>query len=789
MRMRGLIGLMFFAALAAPAQQAEPPANPGVVIRTETKQVLVDAVVTDKKGNYVPGLTEKDFKVLEDGKEQAIRSFAYEAESSASPSGQKHYLVLFFDNSTMSFGDQAVARRAAGKFVDANAGPNRYMAVVEFTGGMRISQNFTADADRLRQVVSGTKIAHVEPGAGTPAIGSDASTPSASPLDAGTPDLSTAAMAEFGQRDLLLGLRGLAKSLAPVPGRKILVLFTEGFPLTAEIRSEVMAVTDTCNKANVAIYPIDVRGLVGAPPAGPATPATMPNSPMGRPGVPMGALRPAVPGAGLLAALGLGGNGGMWQPAAFFQRSPSGPTGGPSAPGGGPGGSRPGGGNPSPSPSPTRGPTSGTPTRGPTNNPNGPTRGPVMNPGRVTPGYTTPPQIIVPVPPPSVMDNQQFMYMLADGTGGFVIVNTNDLLGGLEKIGKEQNQYYLIGYTPPDNPEGSCHLLKVKVERGYNVRARSGYCNVKQVDLLAGKPAERDLETRAAAGVAGTVTSGTMQTPYFYLSPNAARLDLALEIPTDSIQFTKAKGHFHADVNILGIAYNPSGAVGARFSDTVKLDFADKKEVQAFKEKPFLHYDNQFDLAAGTYDLKVLFSSGGEQFGKLEKNPLEIDPYDGKQLFLSGVALSRDFHKVAEVQRDLDAELLDGRAPLVAEGVQITPGGSNRFKKQDTAICYMEVYEPLLTSAAVKEGATAGGPPLSPLTIEIRLLDAKSGEAKSDSGPMDISKLAKAGNPVVPVAFRLPVEMLNPGSYLAEFRAGDPTHRVVARKIPFEVVE
>jgi len=28
------------------------------------------------------------------------------------------------------------------------------------------------------------------------------------------------------------------------------------------------------------------------------------------------------------------------------------------------------------------------------------------------------------------------MYMLADGTGGFVIANTNDLLGGLEKIGQ-----------------------------------------------------------------------------------------------------------------------------------------------------------------------------------------------------------------------------------------------------------------------------------------------------------------------------------------------------------------
>jgi len=45
--------------------------------RTETKQVLVDAVVTDKKGNYVPDLSQKDFKCWR-RQGTVIRSFAYE---------------------------------------------------------------------------------------------------------------------------------------------------------------------------------------------------------------------------------------------------------------------------------------------------------------------------------------------------------------------------------------------------------------------------------------------------------------------------------------------------------------------------------------------------------------------------------------------------------------------------------------------------------------------------------------------------------------------------------------
>ena len=51
-------------------QSTEDAVRSGVVIRKESKLVLVDAVVTDKKGNYVRNLTQADFKVYEDNKEQ-----------------------------------------------------------------------------------------------------------------------------------------------------------------------------------------------------------------------------------------------------------------------------------------------------------------------------------------------------------------------------------------------------------------------------------------------------------------------------------------------------------------------------------------------------------------------------------------------------------------------------------------------------------------------------------------------------------------------------------------------
>ncbi len=225
-----------------PAQPNQTPADSGLLIQTETKQVLVDAIVTDKKGNYVADLKAKDFHVQEDGKDQPIKSFSFEADPANGGSGRTHYLVLLFDSSSMNTGDQTVARQAAAKFIDTNAGPDRMMEIVNYGGSMKVAQNFTADAERLKSVVSSVQF---------PAVSTSSSA-------------AGAAAADFAIHAMLQNLRVLGKGLGSVPGRKILVLFTAGFKLSPdhpEIISEATATINECNKSNVAIYPVDVRGL------------------------------------------------------------------------------------------------------------------------------------------------------------------------------------------------------------------------------------------------------------------------------------------------------------------------------------------------------------------------------------------------------------------------------------------------------------------------------------------------------------------------------------------------
>ncbi|MGB7555853.1 MAG: VWA domain-containing protein [Candidatus Korobacteraceae bacterium] len=734
------------------AQSPVPPVSDGStpVFKAETRLVLVDTVVTDKKGNYITGLTAKDFKVWEDNKEQPIKSFSAEGGSAAPSEDHRHYLVLLFDNSTISFSDQAQAREAAAKFVEANAGPDRYIAIMNFGCGLSVAQNFTADAERLKQVVRNVKFSNVSPNAQPTEVAS-----------LGAPQLGNAE-ANFGVRDLLQALRSVAKSLASVPGRKSLILLTAGFSITPgspyyfEQQSELMAVIDASNKANVAIYPIDVRGLVAPFSAAPGS-----------------ARLEIVPDFGtarlVTATLDYSADD---QPAhlVYVQRS-----GGGRGVGGGTGVGTGGTGTHGGATTGTSG--SGTRSGGNTGTGGTGTRGSggsvPMNPGLY--GYNPYDQSHQLIPSiPNVVDNQQVLYQLAQGTGGLVIVNSNDLLGGMQKIAREQTEYYVLGYAPPPSEEGTCHTLKVKVDRGGTItRWRTGYCNVKPTDMLAGKPEEKQMENRVTGSQPGTIAA-SMLAPYFYTSANTARVNLAIEIPPNAIKFEKQKGKPHATVSVLGLAYKLDGTVAARFSDSLNLDFEDKKQVQEFNAKPF-HYDTQFDIAAGHYDLKVVFNpEGADTFGKLEM-PLVIDPYDGKQFTLSAVALSKEIRPVSQMGASLDAALLEDRTPLVTQGLQLIPSGSDQFKKTDRAGFYVEIYDSLLTGA---------NPPK--VGIKMLVVDRKTGEKKIDSG--GAAHDAKAGSALVPLGLILPVDKLPPGSYRLELKAVDSAGNVSQpRTADFEV--
>jgi VWFA-related protein len=744
-------------------KQASTNNGANQTIHTESKTVRVDVVVTDKDGKYVHDLDPKDFKVYEDKKEQSILTFT-KGDDPAGPNQPQpqHYVVLFFDNSSMSQAEQLRARKAAKSFITTAASPQRLMAVAEFGGTLRLTQNFTAIPERLVDAVGGVKTASVGPNPGT---GNVLNQPTYSNLStSGYLGSLGASEGDFAARSLLMALRDLSNALAAVPGRKSVVLFTSGFPLTADGMTQLSITIDAANKADVAIYPLDVRGLV----APSSQLRWLDSAPVDTSAREQG-LQVNVAVAGV-AMDGSDYAGGRLVNVAYSAMEPEpqrggggggghggGGTGGGGA-GGGTGGGTGGHGG-------TGGGTGGHGTGGTGGTGGGSGGGVLANRPYGTATNAQPGALIPPFSGSSVTGNQQVMYLLAKATGGFPIVDTNDLVSGMIRIANELDAYYILGYSPPDAKEGACHTINVKVDRPkVNVRSRTGYCDVKPKDALAAEPEGEALLERArnatASSTVGVGTTGAVlsaQSPFFYAGSNSARVTFAAQLPPGALKsLPKEKGKL-APVEVLGVALRADGTVAARFSDSVALESDEWKELES---KPF-NYENSFDIAAGQYTLKVVMDTGGGKFATWEQ-PLAIPAYDGKSLALSRIAMSDNIHAVSAETGLLDSELLEDRKTMIANGIEMVPSATLRFERKKPLGFYAEIYEPLLTTSA---------PPR--VAVIYVVTDETTGKQVFNSKGLVVTQFVTAGNPVIPVAFKIPMDTLPAGKYRLDVQAGD----------------
>jgi len=652
--------------LLIPAASLHAQESPGPLIRSETRTVLVDAVALDKKGKFATDLSQKDFRIWEDGKEQKLTGFSLEGSGVSPDRPTRHYIAMFFDTSSGGQTGQIAVRQEGTRFVDGFASPDRYMAVINysFDGGIHIAQNFTTDRDLLKKalgIVQASSNSTPTPATAAASArgGRGGGAASANPtLDA------------FAYRDMLQSLRSVVASLANIRGRKALVFFSGGLPVSGDLFPDLAATVDACNKANVAVY------TVGAAP---------------------------------------GSNSALNNI---------------SAPGGG----------------------------------------------------RAPRGVQMPALGMDAMDTQNIFAILSEGTGGIAFLSTNDLAASLGKVAQEQDQYYLLSYTPTvDSPEGSCHELKVKVARSdLEVRARKSYCTSKPADLLSGKPAGTALEARAASAAPGNITA-KMQLPWFYTAPNVARVNVAMEIIPSAMKLQKEKGgKLHGEFDLQGVAYKADGTAAARVSDVVKLDFDTRQQVDEFLQTPY-HYENQFEIAPGQYTFRMAFTSGSADapgFGKVEV-PLTVAPWNGGALAISGLALSHDAHPAADLAAGLDVSLLEGQRPLVARGTEVVPTGAPQFHAGAPAYCYFEAYEPLL--------ATAKPESLPLIGIRVRVLDRATGQQKSDTGARAAGTFERAGNSTIPVISSLPTANLPAGAYRLEVSIMRETGDPVIRTADFDI--
>ena len=72
--------------------------------------------------------------------------------------------------------------------------------------------------------------------------------------------------------------------------------------------------------------------------------------------------------------------------------------------------------------------------------------------------------------------------------------------------------------------------------------------------------------------------------------------------------------------------------------------------------------------------------------------------------------------------------------------------------------------------------------------LELRVVDPKTKEQKSTTGLINMASAMQPGSPLIPIALRLPIASLSPGSYQVELKAQDSAGNATnVRSADFEV--
>ncbi len=305
------IFLLATVAVSAMAQQVgqnkQAGASDTYTLSVKAQLVVETVVVKDKQGNFIEGLTAKDFALTEDGVAQTIRFCEHQDLSAGAaplpvaPPGSeelklykrltrsqvapealgsdryknRRLLALYFDMSAMRPADQLRALTAAEHFLRMQMTSADLISILRYSGGsVDVLQDFTADRNKLLSILQTLIVGEGQ--------GSAETIDDASSADTG---------AAFGQDDSefnvfntdrqLSALQTAARMLGQLNEKKSLIYFASGLRLNGiNNQAQLHATVDAAIKAGVSFWPVDARGLVAEAPLGDASQGSPGNASM-----------------------------------------------------------------------------------------------------------------------------------------------------------------------------------------------------------------------------------------------------------------------------------------------------------------------------------------------------------------------------------------------------------------------------------------------------------------------------------------------------------------------------
>jgi VWFA-related protein len=277
-----------------PAASGAPATGSTPLIQVSTHLVQINVVVHGKKNEPLTDLTKDDFEIFDNGAKQRVATLSLEA--SAPPPSKSAFVplpvntftnraelrpkearavtVILLDGLNTKFEDQAYARQQLVKFLK-ELEPSDRVGLYTLGTNLKILYEFTNDAGPLLQRLN-KSASH---------IGGELEASMPEDSDTGNDDLdqmingSNQKIADYQTinrvETTLAAIEAIANHVSRIPGRKNLIWLSGGFPFsiglddfTLDMGREQRTFTEeleraarAVNAANMAIYPVDARGL------------------------------------------------------------------------------------------------------------------------------------------------------------------------------------------------------------------------------------------------------------------------------------------------------------------------------------------------------------------------------------------------------------------------------------------------------------------------------------------------------------------------------------------------
>jgi VWFA-related protein len=269
--------LMAAHAAAQPPPTPQAPAEPTPRFVSGAEVVALDLVVRDKKGKLVTDLRPEEVEVLEDGVPQKLTSFrtlapaapgaavpGSDATAAAAPavepatSSAPRRVVLAFGR--LSSDGRRLAQSAGDEFARKHMAHSA-VTVVRIDGGLIPVLDRGTDPAAVREAVrKATAAIGTGPAHASGPVGAD-TTYSGQQLARFQGGAGVGDLAQSDSVALVNALITVVDGLKAEPGRKTVLLFSEGFAAPPGYEHVFADLQSRANRANVSFYGIDVRGL------------------------------------------------------------------------------------------------------------------------------------------------------------------------------------------------------------------------------------------------------------------------------------------------------------------------------------------------------------------------------------------------------------------------------------------------------------------------------------------------------------------------------------------------